>query len=207
MGRLKFQTAYIAVYIAIALCALSLSGCTALVAASAIPGAMYGMVADQFSGEEESFAYGMPLTLAATQRALQKIQLDIDVLEILDKGGYAIAFANNKLDGKITLTKQTGRLTTVYIKARATVREESVERAIIRMIKAELKHLPANARLQRRLLHNLRAKPDIQSKRLGWYRPGAKLDAHRYGSKGWLKVKMPSGKMAYLKGKIHRPKQ
>jgi len=203
MGRLRFQ----AVYIAIALCSLSLSGCTALVAASAIPGAMYGMVADQFSGEEESFAYDMPLTLAATQRALQKIQLDIDVLEILDNGGYAIAFANNKLDGKITLSKQTGRLTTVYIKARATIRQESVERAIIRMIKTELKHLPADARLQRRRLHNLRAKPDIQSRRLGWYRPGAKLDAHRTGSKGWLKVKMPSGKMAYLKGSIHNTKK
>jgi len=203
MGRLKFQ----AIYTATALCSLYLSGCTALVAVSAIPGAMYGMVADQFSGEEESFASGMRLTLAATQRSLQEIQLDIDMLEILDDGGYAIAFTNNKLDGKIILSKQTERLTTVYIKVRATVREESVERAIIQMIKSELKNLPASALLQRSKLHNLRAKPDVQSKRLGWYRPGAKLDAHRTGSKGWLKVKMPSGKMAYLKGKIHNTKK
>jgi len=203
MGRLKFR----AIYIATALCSLYLSGCAALVTVSAIPGAMYGIVADQFSGEEESFASGMRLTLAATQRSLQEIQLDIDMLEILDDGGYAIAFANNKLDGKITLSKQTERLTTVYIKVRTIVREDSVERAIIQMIKSELKKLPANAQLQRSKLHNLRAKPDIQSERLGWFRPGAKLDAHRTGAKGWLKVKMPSGKMAYLKGVIHKNKK
>ncbi|MDQ6995935.1 MAG: SH3 domain-containing protein [Mariprofundus sp.] len=174
-------------------------------AVSAIPGAMYGMVADQFSGEEESFASSMRLTLAATQRSLQTMRLNIDVLEFLDDG-YAIAFNNNKLDGKINLKKQTGRLTTVYVKVRATVREDSVERVIIEMIKAELKKLPANARLRRSNLHNLRAKPDIQSKRLGWYRPGAKLDAHRIGTKGWLKIKMPSGKMAYLKGLINKQK-
>jgi len=202
MGRLMFRLFYTAT----ALCSLFLSGCAGLVAASAIPGAMYGMVADQFSGEEESFAATMRLTLAATQRSLQNMQLDIDMLEIMNDEGFAISFNNNKLDGRITLSKQTGRLSTVYVKVRATIREDSVERAIIEMIKDELKKQPANAQLKRGNLHNLRAKPDIQSKRLGWYRPGAKLDAHRTGAKGWLKVKMPSGKMAYLKGSIHKHK-
>jgi len=203
MGRLKFRL----IYVVTALCSLYLTGCAGLMAASAIPGAMYGMVADQFSGEEESFAASMRLTLAATQRSLQNMQLDIDMLEIVDDEGFAIAFNNNKLDGRITLSKQTERLTTVYVKVRATIREDSVERAIIEMIKAELKKQPANAQLQRSHLHNLRAKPDIESKRLGWYRPGAKLDAHRTGTKGWLKVKMPSGKMAYLKGAINKKRK
>lgn len=203
MGPLKFRASYIVTV----LCSLYLSGCVGLVAVSAIPGAMYGMVANQFSGEEESFAASMRLTLAATQRSLQNMQLDIDILEILDDDGFAIAFNNNKLDGKITLSEQTQRLTTVDVKVRATVREDSVERVIIEMIKTELKKLPANAQLQRGKLHNLRAKANIQSGRLGWYRPGAKLDAHRTGTKGWLKVKMPSGKMAYLKGEINKKKK
>jgi len=200
---MKFRPAYIA----IVLSALWLSGCAGVAAVSAIPGAMYGMVADQFSGEEESFAASMRRVLAATQHSLKEMQFDIDMLEILDDGGYAIALHSNKLDGEITLTKQTERLTTVYVKVRSTMRKDSVERAIIQMIKAELKKLPAHAKFQRGKLHNLRAKPTVQSKRLGWYRPGAKLDAHRTGTKGWLKVKMPSGKMAYLKGAIHKKKK
>ncbi len=203
MGQLKFRASYIVTM----LCSLYLSGCAGLVAVSAIPGAMYGMVANQFSGEEESFAASMRLTLAATQRSLENMQLDIDILEILDDDGFAIAFNNHKLDGKITLSKQTQRLTTVDVKVRTTVRKDSVERVIIEMIKAELKKQPTHAQLQRGKLHNLRAKPNIQSRRLGWYRPGAKLDAHRTGTNGWLKVKMPSGKMAYLKGVINKKKK
>jgi len=184
-----------------------LSGCAGLTAVSAIPGAMYGMVANQFSGEEESFAYNMDLTLAATQQALLEMQIDIDILEIQDNGGYSIAFNNNKLEGKITLSKQTPRLTTVYARVRSTTREESVERAIIQMITAELKKPSRSAHFHKNQFHNLRAKPDIRSRRLGWYRPGARLAAHISTTKGWLKVKMPSGKMAYLKGKIKSSKR
>jgi len=181
---------------------LCLSGCTGLTAISAVPGAVYGMVADQFSGKEESFAYNMDMTLTATRKALQEMQIDIDIVEIRDDGGYGIAFNNNKLEGKISLSRQTPKLTTVYIRVRTFTREESVERAIIQMIDAELKKLPPGAHLRHRTLHNLRAKADIHSRRVGWYRPGARLDAHRSMTKGWLQVKMPSGKMAYLKGKI-----
>ena len=202
MGRMKFRPAYIVAVLS----TLWLSSCAGVAAVSAIPGAMYGVVADQFSGEEESFAASMHRVLAATQRSLKEMQLDVDMLEILDDGGYDIALNSNKLDGEITLTKQTEHLTTVYVKVRSTMRKDSVERAIIQMIKAELKKLPAHAKFQRGNLHNLRAKPTVQSKRLGWYRAGARLDAHRTGAKGWLKVKMPSGKMAYLKGVINKKK-
>jgi len=204
--RLLHRKKTIRLYAVVVLCSFYLSGCAGLVAVSAIPGAVYGLVADQFSGEEESFAATMGSTLAATQRSLRNMQLDIDILEILDDDGFAIAFNNNKLDGKITLSKQTERLTTINVKVRATVRKDSVERVIIEIIKAELKKQPANAQLQRSKLHNLRAKANVQSKRRGWYRPGAKLNVHRTRTKGWLKVRMPSGKMAYLKGNIKSKK-
>jgi len=143
------------------------------------------------------------MTLAATQQALLEMQIDIDIVEIRNDGSYGIAFDNNKLEGKISLSKQTPTLTTVYIRVRTLTRKESVERVIIQMIGAELKKLPPGVHLRRGKLHNLRAKADIHSRRVGWYRPGARLDAHRSMTKGWLQVKMPSGKMAYLKGKIN----
>lgn len=204
MGRVTCRSAYPGLYFAVLLCSFFLSGCAGLTAVSAIPGAMYGMVAEQFSGEEESFAYDMDATLAANQQALHAMKIDIDMLEIEDDGGYIIAFNNNKLDGKITLSSQTERLTTVYVSVKALIREASVERAIIQMIDDKLKKLPAGARFKRGGLHHLRAKPGIEFERLGWFRPGARLDAHRTGTKGWLKVKMPSGKMAYLKGTINK---
>jgi len=200
MGHLNHRFTYSC----IALFSLCLSGCASLAVVAAIPGAMYGVVADEFSGEEESFPYSMRMTLAATQKALLEMQLNIDLLEIQKEGGYGIAFNNNKLDGEIILTKQTERLTTAHIGVKATTREESIERVIVQMIHAELKKLPKGARIQKGQFHNLRAKPDIHSKRLGWFRPGAKLEAIKTGHKGWLKVKMPSGKMAYLKGNINK---
>ncbi len=191
------------IYPGIALFSLCLSGCASLAVVAAIPGALYGVVADEFSDEEESFPYSMRMTLAATQKALQEMQLNIDLLEIRKEGGYGIAFNNNKLDGEIILTKQTERLTTAHIRVKATTREESVERVIVQMIHAELKKLPKGANIQKSQFHNLRAKPTVLSKRLGWFRPGARLAAVKTGNKGWLKVKMPSGKMAYLKGNIN----
>ncbi|MFQ5519274.1 MAG: DUF3568 family protein, partial [Mariprofundus sp.] len=186
----------------IALFCIHLSGCTAITAASAIPGVLYGVVADQFTGEEESFPYTMRSTLAATQKALQSMQLDIDVLEIQDDGGYGVAFNNDRLDGEIELRKQTKRLTTIYIKVKATIREESVERAIIQLIDAKLRKAPRAARFQREKYNNLRAEPTIKSTRVGWFRPGATLDARKTGEPGWLKIKMPSGKTAFLKGSM-----
>jgi len=198
MGRIKQYHACIFTL----LLSICLSGCAGVTAVSAIPGAMYGMVADQFSGDEESFAYNIDVTLAATQRALLEMQIDIDILEIQDNGGYGIAFNKNKLEGKITLSKQTPRLTTVYIKVRTITREESIERAIIQMINTELKKTAGNVHFQTNIFQDLLAKPSLQSARLGWYRPGALLVAHKSTTKGWLNVKMPSGKKAFLKGRI-----
>jgi len=188
--------------VAILLLLFLCSGCVALTAVSAIPGALFEVVANQFIGEEKSFPSNMRKTLAAAQRTLWELQLDIDVLEIQPDGGYGVGFGNERLDGEITLRKQTVQLTTVYVKAKGNTREESVEQAIIEMIGSKLKKLPKGERFNPSTYNNLRQKPDAKSKHLGWFRPGANLEASRSGDREWLKIKLPSGKVAFLKGSI-----
>jgi len=183
-------------------CLLSLSGCLAVSAVSAIPGALLEVVANQFVGEEKSFPSSMRKSLAAVQQSLWELKLDIDVLEIQPDGGYGVGFGNQRLDGEITLRKQTAQLTTVYVKAKGSTREASVEHAIIEMIGGKLKRLPNNARYNASKYNNLRLKPSIKAARVGWFRPGANLEASKTQSKDWLKIKLPSGKSAYLKGTI-----
>ncbi len=186
----------------ILLLSLCLSGCAAATAIAVVPGALFEAVADQFVGEEESFSSSMKSTLVATQLSLRSMKLDVDVLEIQQEGGYGIAFGDARLDGSITLKKQTARLTTIYVKARGTTREESVERAIIESIRTKIKSIPRNKRFQKAGYHNLREKPTIKSTHLGWFRPGAHLKAYKSGTQDWLRIKLPSGKTAYLKGSI-----
>ncbi len=189
-------------HIVILLVSLWFTGCAAVTAVSVVPGALFEAVANQFIGEEESFSTSIKSTLAATQLSLRSMKLDVDVLEIQQEGGYAIAFGNAKLDGSISLKKQTERLTTIYIKVRDTTREKSVERAIIESIRAKIKSTPRGKRFQKTGYHNLREQPTVKSARLGWVRPGARLEAFESRTPGWLSIKLPSGKIAYLKGSI-----
>ena len=198
MGRLTHQKSHIVILLA----SLWLSGCAAVTAVSVIPGAFLEAVADQFIGEEESFPTGTETTLAAIQLSLQSMKLDVDVLEIKKKGGYAIAFGNARLDGTISLKKQTESLTTIYIKAQGTTREKSVERAIIETIRAKMESIPSNERFQKAGYHNLRKEPTIKSALLGWFRPGARLEVYKIGTPDWLRIELPSGKTAYLKGSM-----
>lgn len=200
MGQLRGAAA------ACVLCLLASiqSGCTGLTAAAAIPGTMYGMVASQFTGEERSFAASLARALAATEQSLKAMRIDLDLIEIVNDSQYIVAFYNHQLEGRIELEGQTERLTTVHVRVRQTLRQESVETAIVEMIEEQLDTMPKRAALSLHHLHNLRAKPSINARRIGWYRPGALLDAHRSGTKDWLKVKLPSGKMAFLKGSISK---
>lgn len=140
-------------------------------------------------------------TLAAVQSSLRSMKLNIDVLEI-DENGYSIAFGSENLNGTITLEEITPQLTTFYIKARGSMREASVERAIIDSVQAKLKSKRADKRFQFAGYHNLRAKPDVKTAKLGWYRPDAELKTHRNGKSEWVSLKLPSGKIAYLKRDI-----
>ena len=183
------------------LAALWLQGCVALTAASVVPGALYEVVANEFAGEEVCLPNNISPTLAAIQSSLRSMKLDVDVLEI-QENGYAIAFGNNNLEGSITLNEMSPKLTTLYVKARSNVREASVEQAIIDSVRAKLNRKNAKKGFSFSGYHNLRAKPDIKTARLGWYRPDAELKTHRNGKSEWVSLKLPSGKIAYLKRDI-----
>lgn len=179
------------------------SGCAVATAVSAIPSALYSTVADQFSGDEESFPNSMRSTLATLQESLQIMQLNIDVLEIQPDGGYGIAFNTDKLTGEITLVKQTDRLTTVYVQVKESMtRQPSVERAIIEMMKERLNNLDQDSHIDLASFHILHAKAAAESERMGWIRPGARVGAFNSGSANWMRIKMPSGKSAYFNNAV-----
>jgi|GEM_PF-2375126 len=180
----------------------TLPGCVAMTTVAAVPGSLVGAVADQFVGQEVSVAYNMRHTIASIQSVLQSTSLDIDILEMQKDGAYMIGFSNNKLDGTISLRKQTERLTTIYIKVRANTREESVESAIISLLEQELKSLPDSAQFKKERYHKLMDAPSTASASVGWFRQGARLSAEQSEKHDWLKIKLPSGTIAYLKGSI-----
>jgi len=181
---------------------LNLSGCVALTAVSAVPGALVEVITNQFVGQEVSVAYSMRRTIASIQTSLRAMNLDIDILENQEEGGYAIGFGNGPLSGNISLRKQTERLTTIYIKVRAQTREESVETAIITLVSKNLKNLPNGVHFDKKHYGSLREKPSAASARVAWYRQGASLEQLSYGNKDWVKIKMPSGQAAFLQASL-----
>ena len=192
--------------IAFILLSCSLSSCAAVTAVSAIPGALYGAVADQFLSKEVSVPHSMRACLVAIQHSLQSMRLDIDILEVQENGGYGISFNNHKLNGDITLLKQTESLTTIKIRVKTMTRQESIEQAIIKMVETTLKNQDKAATFQLAAYHDLRAEPTIKSKHLGWFRPGAMLEASKSKVDGWLTVELPSGDSAFIQGGITRNK-
>ena len=189
------------ILIPIMLATLWLPGCAAVTAVSAVPGALVNVAVDQFKGEERSFPRNVRTTLAAVQISLRSMKLDVDVLE-MQKNGYAIAFGNEALDGKITLEEMTPKLTTMHIKVRRKMREASVEQAIIESVEAKLDRLSRKQRFKFAGYENLMAKPNTSTERVGWYRKSAKLETYRKGKTAWYKLKLPSGKTGYLKDDV-----
>jgi len=207
MGRLKnIPLRRHRTIIALILLSCSLSSCAAVTAVSAIPGALYGVVADQFLSKEVSVPHSMRACLVAIQHSLQSMRLDIDILEVQENGGYGISFNNHRLNGEITLLKQTESLTTIKIRVKSMTRQESIEHAIIKMVESTLKNQDKTATFQLAAYHDLRAQPTTKSKHLGWFRPGAILDADKSKVIGWLTVDLPSGDSAYIQGGITRDK-
>jgi len=181
---------------------LWLPGCAAVTALAAVPGALVDGVVYLFQGEEESLPASMRNALTSVQQGLRRMQLDVDVLEPVEEG-YLIEFGNEKLDGDISLTQQTPKLTTIHIRvSRDGLREESVERAILKAVREISGQQDRRARFNFSGYHNIRQKPDIKARRVGWYRPGAKLKLTRTSNKGWLRIRLPSGKSGYLKNSL-----
>jgi hypothetical protein len=185
--------------IIVALISLTMSGCAAVAAVggAAVEGAVF-----LFRGEEESFPASMRGSLVVAQRVLKKSGLNPDVLEPVSSG-YLIAFGNENLDGKFSLRKRTESLTTVGAKVRdGAVRQDSVERALITSFREEVKKLKNSDRFNFKGYKNIREMPKITAKKVGWYLPGKLLEVKPLKNSEWLRIKMPSGKTAYLKGSI-----
>lgn len=181
------------------LSALYLHGCAAVTAASAVPGSLVEIAAAQLTGEERSFPHSTSATLAAIQSSLRNMKLDVDIIEI-EEQGYTLAFTDQNLSGKITLKAMTPKLTTINVKVRRTMREASVEQSIIQSVQTELAHNRKKKRFSYAGYRNLRVQADAKTDRIGWYRESASLETWRNGKSDWFRVKLPSGKTAYLKG-------
>jgi len=191
MGRIVFLLA-----------TMTLSGCVAMTTVAAIPGALIGGVVGYFQGQEESLPVSMQISLASVQHGLHRMDLAVDVLEPV-KEGYAIEFGNEKLDGIIKLKRQTSKLTTVSIIVHHGVsRQKSVEQAIMKAIRKASERRGVHKKFNFRGYHYVRVKPSIKTERIGWYRPGAMLEANKSRKEGWLRIKMPSKKWGYLKGAL-----
>lgn len=186
------------IFLPILFAGLHLSGCAAVTAVSAVPGVLFEAIQSEVSSKEESFPRNIEPTAAAVQKSLRGMMLDADVLET-QEDGYAIAFGNEKLKGKIILERMTPELTTMRIAVHNGTREESIERAIIASVRTNLAHMSNRRHFALKGYARLRIKPDGHAARLGWYRQKAKLDTYQHGKSNWLRLKLPSGKMAYLK--------
>jgi len=178
---------------------LLMSGCAIVggVAGAAVEGVVY-----MFKGEEESFSIAMRSALVAVQKGLQNADLNVDVLEPVEKG-HMVDFGNGKLAGHIHLEKQTSRLTTIEVKVRdGGMREDSIERALLDSIRVQAKKVNEADRFDFRGYKDVHEKPEDTSDRVGWYRPGAFLDVQKMSKSEWLRIKMPSGKVAFIKSDL-----
>ena len=177
----------------------SMSGCAVV---GAVSGAAVEGVVYLFKGEEESFPVPMRGALAVVQRVLKKSGLHANVMEPVEDG-YLIAFGNDKLDGKISFEKRTESLTTVGAKVRnGALRQDSVERALINSFREESKKVKASDRFDFRNHKEIYEKPDLSANRVGWYLPGTLIEVSEMSHSDWMRIKMPSGKVAFLKGDL-----
>ncbi len=177
-----------------------LSGCAGVVA---VGGAVSDYVVDNFKGIENSMPVKVDTAMAAVQQGLKKTDFTADVIEFVD-GGYLVEFKNGQLEGIIHLSSQTKKLTTLYIKVKSSggvVREEAIERTVLEVIAKQAKRVSKRALFNFAGYNYIRSKPTLSSEKLGRYRRAANLELSPSPQKGWLMIKMPSGKQAFLKAK------
>jgi hypothetical protein len=180
---------------------LLLGGCAAATAVSAVP-TVLGEAAAYFNGQDVSLALDMKHSLVAVQQGLDRMSLHVDVLEPV-ADGYAIEFGNGELNGDIHLLRQTQELTTVTIKAhRGMSHETSVETAMIEAVRSAAEQEAQDASFDFSGYDCIYAKPEVSKEKLGWFRSGAALHVSTYSKAGWLKITLPSGKNAYIKGTL-----
>jgi len=178
-----------------------LSACTviAAVGGAAVDGALY-----VFTSEKKSLPFSMRKVLVATQKTLDGMDLSAALIEPVDNG-YILEFSNHKLSGSMNLIQDTKRLTTISARAyKGMSRQKSVENAIFEGIQTAALHVKNHERFDFKKYHYIRTQPSATSPKTGWFIPGAKLNVSPSKTSGWLKIKMPSGKKAFLKGQINK---
>jgi len=182
------------------LSSLLLGGCAAAAAVAAVPGVLVDRAVGYFKGEDVSLALDMQRSLASVQKGLEHMSLHVNVL-VPVPDGYLIEFGNGELDGDISLRRQTQNLITLTISAhRGFSKEGSVEAAIIKEVRTASEQVDEGAHFEFADYDSIYLKPDTSTEKLGWFRPGAKLNVTMNGNIGWLKIKLPSGQKAYIKG-------
>jgi len=179
----------------------TLSACTVITAVggAAVDGAFY-----VFTAEKKSLPFPMRKILVATQKTLDGMDLSASLIEPVEHG-YTLEFSNHKLSGSIKLIQDTNRLTTISGRAyKGLSRQKSVEKAIFEGIQTAALQVKNHERFDFTNYHYIRAKPSVTSRKVGWFIPGAKLSVSPSQTLGWLKIKLPSGKRAFLKGHMNK---
>lgn len=185
------------------LSSLLLGGCAAAAAVAAVPGVLVDRTVGYFKGEDVSLALDVQRSLAAVQKGLEHMSLHVNVLAPVPDG-YVMEFGNGELDGDIRLRRQTQNLTTLTISAhRGFSKESSVEEAMVKEVRAASEQLDEDAAFEFEDYDFIYLKQDSSSEKLGWFRPGAKLNVIAAYDAGWVKIKLPSGQKAYIKGYLN----
>ncbi len=184
--------------------ALMLGGCQVMTMVAAIPAAVVEPIFGQFGTEERSLPVTMRAALYGVARGLARMDLRVDTLEYKDEG-YDIGFASENLEGRIQLIRQTDRLTTVRVRVKSKLRQESVETAVLDLVEQYSRKARRRDRARFRGYKPMHKKPDRASAKIGLYRPGARLDARKARRAGWLEIKLPSGHRAYIEGRLQHP--
>lgn len=183
---------------------LLLGGCAAVAAVSAIPGVVVERAVGYFKGQEASLALDMQHSLLAVQQGLERMDLHVNVLEPV-AGGYLVEFGNGELDGGVHLQRQTQNLTTLSVSAhRGMSHQDSVELAIIKEVRSYSEQMTEDARFDFTGYKGVYVKPDEDSNKVGWFLPGQKMHVSKSVRVGWLKIKLPSGQVGYIKGNLQR---
>jgi len=155
-----------------------------------------------FKPEKQSLAIDMRTALVATQRTLGEIQLLPNIVEPVDDG-YIMEFEQKELAGTVRLIHETGHLTTVSVRVqKGSGRAKSIGKAIFEGVREQANKVRSHDRFDFSAYNNIRQAASADSGKAGWYMAGTKLDVSPIADHGWLRVKMPSGKQAFIKGNI-----
>jgi hypothetical protein len=125
------------------------------------------------------------------------------------ENGYQVVFGGSHIEGRLHLRQDTGNLSTLHVKIKKGFdRRESIEDVLLKDIRKRAETMPAGVEFDYTRFQPVLAAPREGAKIIAWYHPSAGIRLYRASArKGWLKLKLPSKAVGYLKGvKPHRTK-